>query len=79
MKSTFISVFLFLAISFAGFTQSFYQYFDGADTLAWNSIFMQLDTSASNVWQIDRRKKRSSAVRPPCLMQSLPTRCIFTP
>ncbi|HPE57419.1 MAG TPA: T9SS type A sorting domain-containing protein [Bacteroidales bacterium] len=57
MKSTFISVFLFLAISFAGFTQSFYQYFDGADTLAWNSIFMQLDTSASNVWQIGSPQK----------------------
>lgn len=36
---------------------SYRQYFDGLDTSASNSIFVELDTSASNVWQIGKPSK----------------------
>lgn len=42
---------------FFGNSQEFYQYFDGADTTANNSIFMQIDTSSSNIWQIGSPQK----------------------
>ena len=35
-----------------GFGQTYSQYFYGADTSAFNSIFVAVDTAASNVWQI---------------------------
>lgn len=57
MKLNFLTLMLFLASTFAGFSQTYYQYFDGADTSAWNSIFMQLDSSANNVWQIGAPQK----------------------
>ncbi len=39
------------------FSQYFNQYFDGADTSASNSIFIHLDTSSTNIWQIGKPKK----------------------
>ncbi|NOX46239.1 MAG: T9SS type A sorting domain-containing protein [Chlorobi bacterium] len=40
-----------------GIAQTYSQYFDGADTSALNSIFVVIDTAASNVWQIGPPQK----------------------
>jgi hypothetical protein len=57
MKKIYLTISsLFLAIGFSS-AQPFYQYFDGADTSLSNSIFIQLDTSSANIWQIGRPQK----------------------
>ncbi|MCD4730592.1 MAG: T9SS type A sorting domain-containing protein [Bacteroidales bacterium] len=57
MKTKFIAVLIGLFVPFFGFNQTYSQYFDGADTSAFNSIFVQVDTSALNVWQIGPPQK----------------------
>ncbi len=47
----------FLLCPFLGQSQYLSQYFDGADTLEWNSVFIEIDTSSSNVWQIGMPSK----------------------
>lgn len=42
---------------FMGVGQTYSQYFDGADTSALNSLFIEIDTAASNVWQISTPQK----------------------
>lgn len=37
--------------------QEIYQYFDGADTVAWNSIEIDFGTDTNNLWQIGRPQK----------------------
>lgn len=38
--------------------QGYYtQYFDGADTSSWSSIFIKTDTAAGNVWQVGKPQK----------------------
>ncbi len=57
MKKLYISfLFLFILIS-ASHAQYFVQAFDGADTSVFNSIFIHLDSSATNVWQIGPPQK----------------------
>jgi hypothetical protein len=50
------SFFLFANVSKGQFG-NFYQYFDGADTIVDNSIFVKLDQSPSNLWQIGKPQK----------------------
>lgn len=57
MKHTYLTtVLLILLVRFSS-AQFYTQYFDGADTSAWNSIRISLDTSGQNVWQIGRPQK----------------------
>lgn len=44
-----------LALPVSGQTIS--QYFDGADTAAWNSIFVEIDPDTANVWHIGQPQK----------------------
>lgn len=39
------------------FSQWYQQYFDGADTSAWNSLFVHLEGDSTNVWQIGPPQK----------------------
>ena len=56
MKSTlFICSLLFTFISSAQW--NFYQYFDGADTLEGESLFIELEDSTNNIWQIGEPQK----------------------
>lgn len=43
---------------FSGFSQSYVQYFDGADTSWYNSLLIEIDTSASNIWQVGPPQKQ---------------------
>jgi hypothetical protein len=51
MKTIILTVFVILIIPFSPKSQTYSQYFDGADTSAWNSLIIQPDTSVFNVWQ----------------------------
>lgn len=59
---------LFICSVGQSYSQSYYyQYFDGADTSVWNSLFVHIDTSANNIWQIGKPQKTifdSSATEP---------------
>ncbi len=57
MKRKIIVGFIGLTTPFLAHSQSYHQYFDGADTLVSNSILIDMDTSASNVWQIGTPQK----------------------
>lgn len=57
MKTKTLALFMGLIAPLLGYSQSFYQYFDGADTLVWGSVAVQLDTAASNIWQIGPPQK----------------------
>lgn len=46
-----------IVIHTVSYSQTFTQYFDGADTSIWNSIFIHIDTNASNVWQVGPPQK----------------------
>ena len=50
-------VFLLLLSVSANAQFNFFQYFDGADTVFQSSVNIELDTSASNVWQIGPPQK----------------------
>ena len=57
MKAKIITVLFSFLIPIVGFTQTQSQYFDGADSSAYSSIFVNIDTSASNIWQIGPPQK----------------------
>lgn len=59
MKTKIIAGLFGLAIPFLGHSQTFSQYFDGADTSEGNSLFIQIDTAESIVWQIGPPQKLS--------------------
>lgn len=49
-KGLYISLVMLFTI--AGFSQDRTQYFDGADTLEWTTLKIDIDTTAGNIWQI---------------------------
>lgn len=51
------TVSLVLITLFSTAQETYYQYFDGADTSASNSIIIHIDTSISNTWQIGQPQK----------------------
>lgn len=57
MKTKTITIIVGLLFPFLGVSQSFQQYFDGADTSVNNSVLIQIDTAASNIWQIGPPQK----------------------
>lgn len=52
-----IAAVMLLMCSFTTYAQQQVQYFDGADTSATNSILIQVDTSAGNIWQVGPPQK----------------------
>lgn len=53
MKTPLLSTLVILCLFTASvYAQSLSQYFDGADTIPGQSLFIELDTSSTNVWQI---------------------------
>lgn len=49
---------LLLSISISSLKAQYYQqYFDGADTTVYNSVIIQLDTAAGNLWQVGPPQK----------------------
>ncbi|HYD19953.1 MAG TPA: T9SS type A sorting domain-containing protein, partial [Flavipsychrobacter sp.] len=56
MAKTLLLIIFFMSSLYAK-GQIFEQHFDGADTLISNSVFIVLDTSSSNVWQIGPPQK----------------------
>ena len=57
MKTKLLFSLLFTVPYLTSFTQDFIQYFDGADTSFNNSIIIELDTAAENIWQIGQPQK----------------------
>jgi hypothetical protein len=58
MKKIYYTLILFFIIDVSKTkAQYFTQYFDGADTSLTNSVFIELDTNSSNIWQIGRPQK----------------------
>lgn len=55
MKKLLLSFSLLLPVVL--YAQTYNQYFDGADTSASNSIFIELDTASGNVWQVGKPQK----------------------
>jgi len=51
MKKRYLTSLLVLLAPTALFGQYYQQYFDGADTSAFNAVLVSMDTSAANVWQ----------------------------
>jgi hypothetical protein len=66
MKKTLLFT-LFIFCYNLSFSQYYQQYFDGADTSVWNSIFIQVDSSTANSWQVGQPQKTifDSAVSTP--------------
>jgi hypothetical protein len=56
MKSNFLLL-CFLIANFCTFAQYHFQYFDGADTIPQQSVFIRLDTDSSNIWEIGKPQK----------------------
>ncbi len=64
-------ILLLALFSLSSFGQYFTQYFDGADTSTSNALFVRLDTSANNIWQIGSPQKTlfdSAATAPNALV-----------
>ncbi|MCB0807097.1 MAG: T9SS type A sorting domain-containing protein [Bacteroidales bacterium] len=58
MKSKIITLFLLVTCGLTGISQpTFTQYFDGADTSAYNSILVEIDNAPGNIWQIGMPQK----------------------
>jgi hypothetical protein len=57
MKEKIIIGLISLVIPFLVQGQTYIQYFDGADTSAFNSLLINIDTSSSNIWQIGQPQK----------------------
>lgn len=57
MKQCYTLLFLFISSVQVVNAQSWNQYFDGADTSALKSVFIEPDTGGSNIWQIGRPQK----------------------
>lgn len=56
MKSNLL-LFLFIIGNSAYTQQQWVQYFDGADTIQGQSLFIQIDTSTTNIWQVGPPQK----------------------
>ena len=52
-----LPAFLLLTALYSTAQEAYYQYFDGADTSASNSIIIHIDTAASVIWQIGQPQK----------------------
>ncbi|MDB5281563.1 MAG: hypothetical protein JWO06_638 [Bacteroidota bacterium] len=57
MKKIYLIGTLMILITGSTTAQQLYQYFDGADTTAWRSLLIQMDTDSANIWQIGRPQK----------------------
>jgi hypothetical protein len=57
MKQIYLTTFILFCLSLQSRAQFYNQYFDGADTSAYNSLFIELDTNANNIWQIGSPQK----------------------
>ncbi len=57
MKRTLFFIVPFLFLPFLSGAQYLKQYFDGADSDAYNALFVAIDTTGGNVWQIGRPQK----------------------
>jgi len=57
IKKLLFLTFLTFTLNLAYAQQPLQQYFDGADTLAANSIIIDFDTSSSNIWQVGPPQK----------------------
>jgi hypothetical protein len=57
MRKYFILLIAGLIMHVSGYTQTYSQYFDGADTSLWNSVIIYIDTNTSNTWQIGPPQK----------------------
>lgn len=67
MKQIYLTTALLICILQFSSAQFYTQYFDGADTSAWNSIRIDIDTVSQNVWQIGTPQKTifdSAATQP---------------
>ncbi len=56
MKNQLIS-YLFCLLPIFSYSQDYFQYFDGADTLPDYSILIEIDTTAFNIWQVGSPQK----------------------
>lgn len=70
MRSFFILLFFTTCLSTGLWGQSRQQYFDGADTSVWNSIFIEIGPDTGNSWQIGPPQKTifDTASTPPNVM-----------
>lgn len=57
MKKIYLTIVLLVFVVRNSTAQFYTQYFDGADTLFYNSIIVELDPDSSNVWQIGAPQK----------------------
>lgn len=67
MKPKILLICITIMISSICSAQSYLQYFDGADTTEWGSLFMEIDSNTTNIWQIAMPSKTifdSSATYP---------------
>ncbi len=67
MKQIYLTAVLLLCLMRYSSAQFFTQYFDGADTNAYNAILIDIDPDSSNVWQIGTPQKTifdSAATQP---------------
>jgi hypothetical protein len=52
-----LSLLLWLFLTISTHSQTLSQYFDGADTSAWNSLIIEFDPDPENIWQIGPPQK----------------------
>lgn len=57
MKKELLLCSLVLLFSMVSKAQYFFQYFDGADTSAWNAIKIEIPPDSTNIWQIGKPQK----------------------
>lgn len=57
MKTNLFTLLFLCVLTLTSKGQYYIQYFDGADTSAINSIIIQIDTNANNIWQIGKPQK----------------------
>ncbi len=57
MKKLLLTLILLMSFGSLLYAQTYHQYFDGADTSLFNSVFVDIDTAHGNVWQIGRPQK----------------------
>ncbi|MCW3071833.1 MAG: hypothetical protein JWO44_1723 [Bacteroidetes bacterium] len=57
LQTTFLSL-LFMCFTINSYSQwSYTQYFDGADSSYYNSLFVHIDPTAGNIWQVGKPQK----------------------
>lgn len=57
MKTKIITIMMCCIAAYSVKAQYLYQYFDGADTNIFNSIKIEIDTNAGNIWQVGKPQK----------------------